>query len=206
MALTHTTDHAARAFARLMAQLREVPGWSKLVAIIGRQVQELEDAAQGVLTARSIDNATYEQLEVIGRILKEPRDGADDADYRVRLRAKIRVLRSSGAAPELLHIFKLLLPANTIKFTSIGGAGFVLDIGAIDTAFLAIYQRFLRQAKSAGINAQLSYHDDGGDVDLATVFMFSTNPDPTVTVNDAAHGFGDASSPGTGGHLRGITT
>lgn len=177
--LTHTTDHAARAFARLLEQLKTVDGWQKFLAVFTTQVQALEDAFWDLNTLQLLNGVGY-QLDVLGKILAEPRQGFGDADYLERLKAKIVVLRSSGAAPDLIRIYKLLLPDNVIKFTLLSRAAFILDIGTINIDFGGIYQRFLHDAKSAGIDAQLVF---SGASDDAT---FTFDSGTTLSANALA--------------------
>jgi hypothetical protein len=199
MTLTRVTDHALRATDRLLEQFKDVPGVLAILNALNAQTQAIEDAYWQLFTERSLDTAVGEQLDVIGRVLDEPRAGFVDASYVPRLRAKIRVLRSSGGPVDILKIFKLLLPANNIHFTVIGAAGFILDIGAVsDVGLLPIYQRFLHEAKGAGIRAQLLY---GG---LLGSFQLSDNANPLVTENDATKGLGDVGNPATGGTLSGV--
>jgi hypothetical protein len=203
MTYARVTDHVARARARLLEQLKYIPGIVTILENFDDQIQAIEDALWQVFSERSLSVAEGEQLNVIGRVLDEPRDGYGDDDYRARLTAKIRVLRSSGSATDLLKIYKLLLPDNVVAFTAMGGGGFILDIGAIDTALAYVYQRFLLEAKSAGIYAHLLYSDDGGGSLLGT-FAFSDNSDPTVVESSATRGFGDEADPDTGGTLSGV--
>lgn len=164
----HILDHAGRAFGRLMQQFQEVPDWRILTDIFGRQIQAIEDAYWQLLTERWLAGEGA-QLDQLGNLLNEPRAGFADEPYLERLKAKILILRSSGSPLNLIKIFKRLLPANTIKFTSMGGASFILNIGIINPAFTEIYQRFLRQAKSGGINAQIEF------TTVADEFLFIYN-------------------------------
>lgn len=152
----HILDHAARAFGRLGQEFQEMPDWRPLANVVAKQIQDLEDVFWDLLTKRWLDGEGA-QLDQLGNLLSEPREGFADDQYLERLKAKILILRSSGSAPHILKIFKRLLPDNTIRFTQIGGAGFILDVGTIDPAFAGIYSRFARQAASAGINAQLIF-------------------------------------------------
>lgn len=197
MPLTQVLDHAARARARLLEQFRDVRGLGIILDALNAQTQALADVFWALFTERDLENAEGEQLDVIGRVLKEPRAGFADSPYRERLRAKIRVLRSSGGPLDILKIFKQLLPANTIFFSSIGGASFVLELGTIDTAFLSIYQGFLRQAKSAGINGQINF----SGADEADLFTYD-NTSGTYLVG---LGYNDTAGSGGGGEYTGAT-
>lgn len=169
MTLSYKTNHALEALARELQQFGTVTGLTALLNILNRQTQDLEDALYPLFTDRFITTAEGAQLDQIGKILLEYRENESDADYLERLQAKIRVLRSSGAAPDLIKIYKLILPNNNISFTQIGGGGFLLNVGAVETSRIPTYQKFLRLAKSAGINGQLLV--DEGDPTLAFTLM-----------------------------------
>lgn len=184
--VTQITDHALRALARLLHQFSEdTTGAHAILNALNVQTQALETSGYALLTERYIDTADGAQIDQIGKWLVEYREGEDDDDYRERLKAKIRILRSSGSPTDLILIFKLILPDNNIYFTQIGGAGFILSIGTIDVARTATYQKFIRLAKSAGINGQLLV--DNGDLTLA--FTLQEGSTLSAQANAAATAF-----------------
>ena len=107
---------------------------------------------------------------MLGRIVGEPRQGATDADYRLRVRASIRVNRSDGTIEDVIDVVRLLigpvlLPSATIKLTEYYPAAFVLRItGLIISPVLQalIYSSFIRQARGAGIGSGFRMAADGG--------------------------------------------
>lgn len=154
--IVHVTDHGARAFARLLEQFKTVQDWQRLLGVFSPQVQALEDAFWDLRMKRFLDGDGA-QLDQLGAILAEPREGFDDEPYLQRLIAKTLVLHSSGGPRDIVRIFKRLLPDNTIRFTASGDASFILDIGLINVDFADIYTRFLHKAKSAGIDGVLVF-------------------------------------------------
>lgn len=164
MALEHVTDHYAREYARILEQFKGDEDFKLYFQVTAPQWQALEDAAWDVFRFKFLD-AFGATLDQVGKLLLEPRLGDDDATYKVRIRAKILVLRSSGGPQQIVEIFNLLIPGNTIVFDSYGHASFVLNIGEIDTALLPIYVRFLHQAAGGGVDAHLRYIV-GGDTNL----------------------------------------
>src|SRR5262252_3998999 len=171
-----------------MAQLQEVAAWKPFLKVFTSQIQALEDAAWDMYTKRGIDTAEGVQLDNLGKILIEPRAGDIDGVYRQRLKAKVRVLRSSGTMPDLIDIYKLLLPNNDIFFSSFGEASFMLELGSIDTAAIPLYQRFLRLARAAGVDGQIHIVDTV----VSTFFTY----DNTSGTNPNAHGYADTAGAG----------
>lgn len=113
MALTQVTDHVARALARMPEQFKNNVTQPGIVVAFASQVQEIEDAAFGLLAARSIDLAVGTQLDRIGKIIGAPRMGAVDADYRLVLKATILINRRSGEIETMLQILAILVPGCT---------------------------------------------------------------------------------------------
>src|SRR4051812_30105086 len=98
MAITKITDHEDRHSRRLVQQFKEKPFLDALIRAVGAEAQAVEDAAWEVFTEWGIDDAEGAQLDVTGRLLVQPRTMSldDDPAYRLQLKARIRVLRSSG--------------------------------------------------------------------------------------------------------------
>lgn len=171
MTLTRRTDHFDAAYGRLLEEFKDVEDFAIYIKYSAARWQVLEDTAWDVYTHDFL-NATGATLDLVGKLLAEPRLGDDDETYKVRLQAKILVLRSSGTMPQLLKIFKLLLPANIQRFEYYSHASFALNVGQISTALLPIYVRFLRQAALAGVDAVLQYSESTP----AGTFRFDVGP------------------------------
>lgn len=101
-------DHVGEALSRLPARLRRRERFVALLSIFVSQVQELEDAIWGVLTKLSIDDGEGVILDMIGRVVKQPRPSAADEEYRRHLRAALATFRSKGRIEDLITILKLL--------------------------------------------------------------------------------------------------
>jgi hypothetical protein len=159
MALTKTTDHAARALARLAQQFKGKPKIAAVLDALNAQTQAAEDALYQLFSERAIDTAAGAQLDVLGRILGQPRESATDPEYRVRLRARMIARRSSGTIPEILAVFRALLPTADLELTPGYPAGFSLTVGgvAIPSSLVALYAAFLKTARAAGVYAVLEW-------------------------------------------------
>jgi len=171
--LTHALDHGDRAVASLLAQLRDKARFTTLVRIYATLFQELEDVFWDLYTLRRIDTATGIQLDVIGRIVDEPRAGFSDTDYRAILRIKGRVLRSKGTADDLIEISRLMLQATDFLYEESYPASVQVTVFGTPVFSLYLLQRFLHQAKAAGVRLDVvasapsasafHYGDEGTD-------------------------------------------
>ncbi len=115
--IEHNTSHIAEGLDRLIEQYKKKPRIQDFLTAVLAQVQEIEDMLWDVLVKRFIDNAVDEQLLMIGRIVGQPNPGYDLSDhspgggsdkYRTLIMVKIKVNRSSGRAPQLIEILKLI--------------------------------------------------------------------------------------------------
>ena len=161
----HELDHEGKMLARLAEEFRK-PRISAIIRGEAAQYQAIEDAYWQLLTEFGVETAIGWALDVLGKIVGEPRQGALDADYRLRVRARIRVNRSDGTIEDIIEVVRLLigsvlLPSATIKLTEYYPAAFVLRItGLVITATQAlIYGSFIRQARGAGIGSGFGWQE-----------------------------------------------
>lgn len=155
----HITDHRSAALARLAQQLKGKPNYEALYNVCLRQIQEIEDALWQLFVERWLDTAVGVQLDVLGRIIGEPRgNSANDAAYVLRLRARQRTNRSSGTIEQILSVFHALgfTPESLRIEPSFPGALtlYIEDV-AIDEATATLYASFLKSARLAAVEAFL---------------------------------------------------
>lgn len=120
----------------------------------GQQSADMATALGQLDTERRLVNAFGAQLDVLGSIVGEAREGDLDDEYRPRISAKILLNNSSGAAEELYAIFALIKPATaSMALYNYANASFVfrLDNAAIDATQAARLASFLRRGRGAGI-------------------------------------------------------
>lgn len=158
MALVKITDYAARALRRILEQFKGKKSHEDVQRLVARQVQEIENALWDVAELTDINTATFHALDLLGKLVGERRDGAVDADYRLRVRARILANRSCGTHEDIYKVFRALLAGITgyvLKIAPAYPAGFVLTVTGIGitAAQLAIFIRFLRDSKGAAIAA-----------------------------------------------------
>jgi hypothetical protein len=159
MAITHITDHVDQAVSRLHEQDKLKPNTEGVIDAIVGSHQRTEDAFWQLLTERGIDTGVGAQLDNIGRIVLQPRNGLSDADYRRYLRARIATNRSDTDVDTLITIARLVLgeATGTIHIEQQPPAAFLMRLDGIDvSASLAtILANVLRRAKAAGVRMVL---------------------------------------------------
>lgn len=148
---------AARLQSRLYKQFKNDPSWNLWCTdILGPQFQDLEDAAQGLLALLNIAEAVGAQLDLIGRLVGQPRAGLDDDTYRFYLQARIAANRSDGGPRSIYRVFGLLFPGQhlTLAYSPIRTFTLTID-GAITDAQQIAALTFLGDTKSGGVRGIL---------------------------------------------------
>ncbi len=192
------TDWPARLRLLVYEQFKEDPFVLLFCDAYGAQLQQLEDSGQALLTIPSIDLSEGVQLDVIGVIVGQPRQGVPDSTYRLYLRARIRANKSGGTPADLYAVFFAMFGALTIlQYVPGGDASFTFRIlSSIDPVEAAVALVFLTDSKAAGVRGILEWSPaDPGDM-----FTVSDADDPTA---GTGLGFGDANDYTVGGQLAG---
>jgi hypothetical protein len=187
--LFKVTDHSKLALARVVEYLKNQPNWANLITACTLECQRIEDSLWDLLTKRSIDDGFGAQLDGIGQIVGQPRNGMDDAQYRVWLKSKIYLNFSSGTGEELIGLFDALLDGYTVEVAEYPHASFALKLAGAELTDPQTYRDVLQDAKPAAVEVALEYLSD-------------TNAN-TFTMDSGGLGFGDSSNAATGGKFAG---
>ncbi len=110
---THKEDGQAR----LLYQFKDLPNINKIACIMAARAQAIENLLESLFGILDIEKAYGSQLDTIGVILGLPRQGFEDPDYRVRLRAVAAILRSKRrTVTGLLAMLRILMndPETTV--------------------------------------------------------------------------------------------
>lgn len=149
----------------------------KLLACLCAPAQGIENALAQLLTQRTLDTAAGANLDVIGAIVGQPRNGLVDDDYRRYVRARIATNNSNGTTNNLIHIVKLILnitATGKIFVRAVQNATFILEVRdrAVTEAESRAMHDMLCAATSAGIRIVIVYSRQA----LAGVFRFNSGP------------------------------
>jgi Protein of unknown function (DUF2612) len=127
----------------------------QLIEILSAPFQRLDEAAVQVRDGYDVDTAIGVQLDVLGKLVNQKRDGHLDDVYRRYIRARIAVNKSSGKHEELLNIARLVLGSTdgNVWIRTRGNAEMILEVHDLpcddDTA--AALVEMVGSAVSAGV-------------------------------------------------------
>lgn len=127
MPLTQITDYEARALDRLAAQFSGKPRIAAILNALSAEVQQVEDMLFDLLNKRSIDGGEGVQLDKLGTIVGQPRQSRTDAEYRVALRARIRINLAQGQPEEIIAAIKFATDATFVRLYEFFPAAFLLE-------------------------------------------------------------------------------
>lgn len=181
----HSTDHVARGLSKFLSQFRNKPLLAALLRSYLNRVQELEDATWEVILNRLLDNAEGVQIDVIGRIVGRGRNNLGDADYKIAVRAQIRINRSSGRPEDVIDVARLSLPPGfTLSYEEIYPAAIYVQIyGGVDFNIDVLYQNLVR-AKAGGVKLWLVFSTEAPE----NTFTYASGDVPE---DDPDRGYGD---------------
>ena len=98
-------DQISKGLDRSIYDLKK-EDFEKILKVLLKQVQDIENANFQILDERSIFNGVGHQLDVIGFLLLVPREGLDDESYRKKLLIKIAINSANGTPNSMINIIK----------------------------------------------------------------------------------------------------
>ncbi|MEY4581290.1 MAG: hypothetical protein RL701_5993 [Pseudomonadota bacterium] len=113
-------DHSIAAFARQLAQDQKRRIISAITRIKAGRKQQLENVLWEIYEQLDLSQAVGAQLDRLGAIVGEPRNGRSDSRYRLWIRARARVNRSAGRPDDSLQVARLLIESDaTVEYVDI---------------------------------------------------------------------------------------
>jgi hypothetical protein len=196
--ITRRNDIVDDMLDRLPAQFRK-PRIQAVVRAFANQIQKHEQTFYDLWFRRMLDNAEDVDLDNIGAIVGEARQGWEDDEYRRYIRARIKTLRSDGRIETLIAILVLLFELDAADLGNIDVREYYPAAIVIETIFRVtadgeyINRGFLQKAKPAGVNLQY--------VAWTNTFAntFFNNDDVAPFLNGAAQGYADDGGAVAGG-------
>lgn len=200
-------DHLERGLPRLLEQFKEKGKLTALLTSYLKQIQFLEDCVWEVVFARTIETATGILLDHIGAIVGRKRFGLNDVDYRIAIRAQIRINRSSGRPEDVIAVANLSVPIGyTVEYNEFYPASIQVDIIEIVTFTVRVLIDNLRAAKAGGVrlNVVYTYAEPSETFTLASGVDVDGNPIVAYETS-ALLGFGSTTDATLGGKLASVT-
>ena len=188
MALENISDHQARAVGRLVGQYRRAKNLQSLVSVSTAEHQKLEDQLW-TMFSETVDNAAGAQLDVYGKIVGQAREGRTDAKYRLWIKTRVRINRSSGTVPEIIAVFTALVNGTSpVILAEQYPAAMTVTLGSLTFEIDPVEaSSILQTMKPGGVRAVLVSPTSTD----ANSFGFDPN----------GAGFGDSTNSSTGGAM-----
>lgn len=186
MTLSKIEDHAEQAKENTISQYQELPRIQAVLRSYAVQVQLTENMQWDVLLSYLLDHVEGARLDTIGKVVGQPRKGADDTQYRIYILARIRVNRSNGLPADIVGLMILLFEGTEHSYNPYWPASFFievmgLDIDSVDPRILA---ELFDEAALGGVRTTIHFSELSSD----EAFTFATG---LVEEIDAERGFAD---------------
>ena len=158
--ITKITDHLSEATKRLLAQYKDpdkIVNLQKMLKVYAPQWDELETVFFELRENRALTTSVGAQLDEIGLIVGENRDGRNDADYLIGITIRIGVNVSEGEPERVIAVFALLIQENLVRYINQGRRGIQMTMFATiadQDAVNAIF-RAMQQVIAAGVRLNM---------------------------------------------------
>lgn len=143
----------------LLPEVYQQPRIQALLLVAGRRWQLLEDSLRTLEEGWRLDEAEGAQLDGLGELLLEERGALTDEEYRLRLRARIHLLRGSATPDEVLGLMLLLQPQLTHRVVEYYPATAEVFTTGGPLPLPAVHSQLLQLAKPAGVRLVLRYQE-----------------------------------------------
>jgi len=160
MALIEKTTHVVEAQDNLISQFADKTNLDGMIDAYVEQVQIVERVLFDLLEDRGLASAVGEQLDVLGRLIKQPREGRNDANYRAALSARVGLNLGSGTMENVISMLKSVAGPIQINMTEFFPASFEAELGVpIDPLSLDMPRiaTLMSDARGAGIKGILRF-------------------------------------------------
>jgi hypothetical protein len=186
---------------RLPAQFRDKPRIEAIIRSLANQIQKHEQTFYDLYWRRRLDNAEDVDLDNLGALVGEPRQGWTDDEFRQYIRARIKTNRSDGRTETLIAILVLLFELDAADVGNVRMREHRPAALTVETFFQVtanaeyIARSFLQRAKPAAV--KLSYV--AWPATYANTLLLDNQAAPFVDGDN--QGLSDSSAPTTAGVL-----
>ena len=153
-------DYTSLALARLASQFAESPKLRALLAQLVGPLEVVEGEADNLRDKRWIDTAVGAQLDGLGTIVGEGREGRNDDDYREALRFRVFINVSKGTPPDVIHALDYITKADDVQYMESWPATvFLYSDGYSVNSKLAVIMQDLLPVSISRASVAVSYGD-----------------------------------------------
>lgn len=154
------TEHVTEAKGLLTSMFRGRVVTEGLLASCVGALQRLEDEAWKVINSRNLEGSGI-ALDIIGKLVGEPRKARADALYRRALAVRIAINRCTGRIPEIVRIIDAVVRYSPLpyvwSYADAPPAGFNVTLLSDDTDSIDALSAALREVHANGVECSLFY-------------------------------------------------
>lgn len=132
----------------------------ELLAAFAQEEQELEFVASDLIMIKFIDNATGDQLDILGEYVGEDRNGRLDVPYRAAIKLRGKLNASNGEPETIIEYARQLTTAIDVTFVELYPGKVLLQIvsnNPVTPAILALIQKI----SPAGVAINIEFVQEG---------------------------------------------
>ena len=191
-------DHEAVGQGRMVWQFRDYgpnPRLQAFLAAMLTQVQSLEDVTFEVLVGIWPLTAIGAQLDVLGKIVGQPRGELTDDEYRIMILGRIFVNKADGQMPQFLELLEIIGLLTDVQVYEEVPAAFVVSIVSSDYPLVEF--DLIGGMKPAGVAMTFVYSRYASDDTFQASGTYATEE------YDSATGAGSVYDAATGGRSAG---
>lgn len=182
--LEQNTEHVVEALDRLLEQFKHRPNLEALISALIAQVQDIENSAFDLYLQRWVDSAVGVNLDNLGELVGQPREGRLDGEYRRWIKARILVNRTNGHGDDLIRIAELVIGTlENFELTEYYPAAYNIVVYNYPDDPQTLFDIFFA-AKPAGVGFVLEVSENPPEA----LFRFSAS---SAIESDPGYGFGD---------------
>lgn len=181
MTFSYKSNHVDEALGRLAEEFKNKETLAALIRAWVEEVQDIEGSIFDLFNKCLLAVATGAQLDGVGSIVGEARQGRNDKDYRTAIQARIWLLRGSGTPEDILGMLYVLTGGSVCEILEYPPASLVGWIqtpvvflgfghgpfghfpfghppgGVVVVADIHVINRFFQEALPAGVRGDLEY-------------------------------------------------
>jgi hypothetical protein len=157
-------DKVARALSRLTSAFKNQPNCQNILKSLLVGFPEIENVFWQIINQRILSvlvpavaagTPTGNQIDIIGGLVGELRQGRVDASYLPAVIVRIRVNRSKGTAEDIIQVSTLLFPESTYSEAPV--ASWNVKMFGIVSVAISTVANLLGKAKATGTYGSLEY-------------------------------------------------
>lgn len=168
----------------LLEYFKNSPELAGIIQKFGEQVDLIEDQLTLLSNCFNIDSSTGDQLDMLGTLVGEPRNGLVDADYRLMIKFRAIMNNSEGDPEAIINCAKTLSNADKVEYIEIYPARIILHL--INGVTVQNLKSMIKKIVPGGVGLEVTISSDNP-------FVFYGDPD--------GEGFNSLTSPTSGGEF-----